>query len=563
MRVTNRAATRNYLRYVNKGLSDQAKVQERVASGNRFEKVSDDVSSGIQAMKAKTEQYKMEKQIGNIEDINNVLVAAEDSMMTINEQLANVHTRLLRAINDPNTNNRNILALEIKALKEEILQMANSQYNGQFLFSASNNYEPPFSVDKETGKIMYNGVGVPADEIFRREDGTYYYKTKEYDENGNPIQKVVPDTNADGSYRFELTSAGGTTVSVTGLQPTAGTPPYYQDAKNTNVQYVEDPNNAGSYLKLDSSTRAFDLNGGAMDDGVTGHTPDAVTQIGTSNIYQSNANPNVLYALDPGGSGKYFALGTDAFSTPPALGVDATDPDNIKIQDGAGTDIATVTLKAGDAATNDRVYEVTANGPLKGTLYVEDSNNPGTFHQVANKKDINGNLIKENIGAYRDVPLNEKIYLDVGLGIRMTGSTVDPQTAFDVTYVGPDVMGFGIDEKTGISNNLYNLLTDIEKVVNEQPFATDTARELGAHLLTRMDAFRENITDIGAKTQFLETMLDRLNKSRDNLEISIGNYTGTDYVEESRHQASASAVINALYQLGSNIIPLSLMDFVS
>lgn len=550
MRVTNRAATRNYLRYVNKGLSDQAKVQERVASGNRFEKVSDDVSSGIQAMKAKTEQYKMEKQIGNIEDINNVLVAAEDSMMTINEQLSNVHNRLLRAINDPNTNNRNILALEIKALKEEILQMANSQYNGQFLFSASNNYEPPFSVDKETGKIMYNGVGVPADEIFRREDGTYYYKTKEYDENGNPIQKVVPDTNADGSYRFELTSAGGTTVSVTGLQPTAGTPPYYQDAKNTNVQYVEDPNNAGSYLKLDSSTRAFDLNGGAMDDGVTGHTPDAVTQIGTSNIYQSNANPNVLYALDPGGSGKYFALGTDAFSTPPALGVDATDPDNIKIQDGAGTDIATVTLKAGDAATNDRVYEVTANGPLKGTLYVEDSNNPGTFHQVANKKDINGNLIKENIGAYRDVPLNEKIYLDVGLGIRMTGSTVDPQTAFDVTYVGPDVMGFGIDEKTGISNNLYNLLTDIEKVVNEQPFATDTARELGAHLLTRMDAFRENITDIGAKTQFLETMLDRLNKSRDNLEISIGNYTGTDYVEESRHQASASAVINALYQLG-------------
>ena len=52
--------------------------------------------------------------------------------------------------------------------------MVNSSYNGQFLFSGSNNYGAPFSVDKTTGKLSYNGV--PVDDIERRKDGTYFYE---------------------------------------------------------------------------------------------------------------------------------------------------------------------------------------------------------------------------------------------------------------------------------------------------------------------------------------------------------------------------------------------------
>ena len=44
-----------------------------------------------------------------------------------------------------------------------------------------------------------------------------------------------------------------------------------------------------------------------------------------------------------------------------------------------------------------------------GTYFYEDAN--GTIH---------------------DVPLNEDIYMDIGLGIRMTGSQVDPQTGFNI-----------------------------------------------------------------------------------------------------------------------------------
>jgi flagellin-like hook-associated protein FlgL len=446
MRVTNRASTRNYLKYVNKALSDQEGIKERIASGNRFERISDDVSSGVQAMKAKTQMYKTEKQLSNIESIYDQLTSAEDSMTVINEQLSNIHEKLLKAINDPSTSSRNVLAQGIKAMKEEILQMANSSYNGQYLFSGSNNYGAPFSVNSETGKITYNGIGVPADEIMRRDDGTYYYKS--------------PVREADGTIRTQ----------------------------------VKDP--------LEPASNENGTNGRPTEKPYT----DAVAGITFTSTYDL-ADP--LNQLNPVPAA---ANGTDPY-------------------------VDTV---------NNKVY-----------VPVTDPNNPDdTIYYEAKPA-------TEIVYQYKDVPLNNEIYLDVGLGIRMTGSNVDPQTAFNISYAGPDVLGFGIDEETGFSNNLYNLLDDIEKVVSEEPFSTDDARALGDHLLTRMDAFRENITDVGSKTQFLETMKDRLEKEVDNLEISIGRYTGTDYIEESTHQTTADTVLKALYQLGSNIIPLSLMDFIS
>lgn len=559
MRVTNRASTRNYLRYVNKGLSDQAKTQEKVASGNRFEKVSDDVSSGIKAMKARSDQYKMEKQIGNIEDINNVLVAAEDSMQSIDDQLKTVYTRFLRAMNDTNQNNRNIFAAEIKALKEEILQLANSKYNDQFLFSGSNNYDAPFSVDKETGHLVYNGIGVPTDKIFQREDGTYYYETIQYDEKGQPITKNVPQTNENG-YLFE----GGPTktppenikINANGKLPngntvTKVTEGVYSDTTIPTDIYIKNPQNtADGYLKIDTTSTALSL--------TPGTNPGDLSSIGTapvvdrgSGVYE--AEDGTMYVQYPAGTGSFYAA---------AASTTATENQG-----------ANCTLSTGDPLTmtdaNGTQVEVTQTGPdtyetKEGTLFVKNEWGTG-FKQVTDTPDPDDptKKLQQNVPAYKDVPLNDEIYLDVGLGIRMNGSTVDPQTAFNVSYCGPEILGFGINEENGLSNNIYNLLNDMEDMLkNPDKYSVDSAQAYGNQLLDRLDAFRENITDLGAKTQFLETMLDRLNKSRDNLEISIGNYTGTDYVEESRHQASASAVINALYQLGSNIIPLSLMDFV-
>ena len=344
MRVTNRASTRNYLRYMNTALSNQQRTNERLHSGNRFERISEDVSSGIRAMTAKTELYKTEKHLSNVQSLNETLTAAENSMQTIHDQLKTVNEKLLKAINgDEDPKSRKVYASEIRALRDEIYQLGNSKYSDQFLFSGSNNYMAPFQVDDSTGDLLYNGI---------------------------PVDEIQLDTT-DNKY-------------------------YY------------------------------------MDNGVK-----------------------------------------------------------------------------------------------------------------------------------TEVPLNDEIYMDVGLGITMSGSDIDPSTAFNISYAGPEILGFGVNEDTGFSNNLYNLLTDIANELEQESLDQKKVDELQVHLSDRMDSFLTNITDIGAKTTFLTNMENRLQVSADNLEIRIANLTGTDYIEESTHQASQVVITQALYKMGSSVIPMSLMNFIN
>ena len=47
----------------------------------------------------------------------------------------------------------------------------------------------------------------------------------------------------------------------------------------------------------------------------------------------------------------------------------------------------------------------------------------------------------------------------------------------DISYAGPDILGFGKDDD-GISNNIFNLLDDLEKAVKQEPFDTTATGNL-------------------------------------------------------------------------------------
>lgn len=175
-------------------------------------------------------------------------------------------------------------------------------------------------------------------------------------------------------------------------------------------------------------------------------------------------------------------------------------------------------------------------------------------------------LDQNNNNQPTDVPMNDKVYMDIGLGIRMTGSSVDPQTAFDVSYSGPDILGFGTTS-SGQQNSLFNVINQITKVLNNASDSTttsDTAQltDLGKQLKTMSDSFLTQITDIGAKSKFLTTISDRLEDTADTLDKKMSSLVGTDSSQAAIDQATNTAVVNALYRMGSSVIPTSLMDFL-
>ena len=161
MRVADRSISRNYMKHMHRSLQNYMETNERIASGKRFTKLSDDVSAGARVLRIRMDRYKAEKQVANVQEANDRLLITEDNMLAINQILTAVHeNKVVRALNDPvSDEGRLVLASEIKSMLEEFLQYANASYGKQFNIGGTNAYTGPFTVG-EDGYLLYNGIAV-------------------------------------------------------------------------------------------------------------------------------------------------------------------------------------------------------------------------------------------------------------------------------------------------------------------------------------------------------------------------------------------------------------------
>ena len=340
MRVADKTTQRNYLKYLNNARNDYAETNMKIASGNRFTKLSDDVSAGTRMLNSRIELFKSEKQLSNVQAINNELKAVEDSMMSMNDVLNEIiGTKLVKAVTETTGEaGRVTIASEIKSMKEELIQFANMKFATKYPFGGSTAKIAPFSFSDD-GKLLYNGIDV------------------------NSVQQ-----RADGSR-------------------------YYVDAN----------------------------------------------------------------------------------------------------------------------------------------------------------------------GIEQDIAMDNPLFIDIGLGVRVDGTSFNSVSGFEASFSGIQVLGFGTTDD-GMPNNIINILTEIEdKLVNYDP---EELKKLQGLLTDRVDVFRTNVTDIGAKTNFLDTMEERLTNQVDNYKFRIDELVGINDAEEATNQSMNDYILKAVIQMGSKILPVSLWDYL-
>ena len=176
MRVADRTVARNYLKYFHKAQTKYMETNQRIASGNRFTKLSDDVSAGARVLRSRMDKYKAEKQLENAKEANDELRIAEDALMSINTLLTIIHeNKVVRAENDPSGDEgRKVYAQEIRAFMDEIVQHMNVKYGNKFSFGGTNAFIAPITVDANTGKLLYNGIDVDKVSV-HPDSGKYVY----------------------------------------------------------------------------------------------------------------------------------------------------------------------------------------------------------------------------------------------------------------------------------------------------------------------------------------------------------------------------------------------------
>lgn len=158
MRITYRMMTSRYSTNLNNMSKELDNLNTQVASGRKFARTSEDVSSAVRAYQIRKNISKVDGYQNNISHANSFLTDSESALGQIEDSLAEAKDKILQGMNGTmSTSDRAIIAKELRTIQEQMLQTMNTQSSGDYIFGGSNTDSAPFVIDSTTGKLLYNG----------------------------------------------------------------------------------------------------------------------------------------------------------------------------------------------------------------------------------------------------------------------------------------------------------------------------------------------------------------------------------------------------------------------
>lgn len=198
-------------------------------------------------------------------------------------------------------------------------------------------------------------------------------------------------------------------------------------------------------------------------------------------------------------------------------------------------------------------------------------------------EDLKGNVvITDNTGVQKKVLSNKQMlekwsdehqYVDVGLGFAVDddGNVLD-STAFDASISGMEFIGgYGLDDE-GDPKNIISIMlrsAEIFKGYNQETGEWSAAGDIeDARALVQKftkaqeDLSNQHVSFLEAQAQFLETNQNQLESTFYAQNEQLNNIEQVDQVEAILALVSAQTGYNAALQVGANVVPQSLMDYL-
>jgi len=136
MRITHRAVTQTALLGLNNNLSEVAKLQQQLTSGKKISTPSDSPTGTNQALQIRQDQSAVTQFARNISDGQSWLDATDSALTTVISQVQRVRALTVQAANTGtlSAESREAISVEVAAIRESLLGVANSSINGRALF---------------------------------------------------------------------------------------------------------------------------------------------------------------------------------------------------------------------------------------------------------------------------------------------------------------------------------------------------------------------------------------------------------------------------------------------
>jgi len=222
----------NFLSNLNNSKEKMQKLQTEVASNNKVNNPSDSPSGAAKIMRFKANVSQTKDFIKNVDNSSAFLQESIRGLEYIFDETTKVLVNLAEVKNPRNDSNLNTYADQIDASLNIILESANTEFNGQFVFGGTDDSKPPYgyTADKSAIELKVNDVSgnrkvkisknitqkinVAGSELFGNVDGTdIFNKLIEIRDNlRNGIKPTDEDVKAiedfSTSVRNHLSEAG-------------------------------------------------------------------------------------------------------------------------------------------------------------------------------------------------------------------------------------------------------------------------------------------------------------------------------------------------------------------
>ena len=134
---------------------------EEMSSGKRFNNLSDDPVAVSQLVLNEAETSNVNQYLANVTTLQNSLQVADSTLNSVVTALSQAISLGVEGSNGTlNSSDEQTLAIQVSGIKDQILSLANTTYNGNYLFSGTAVTTQPFTEDSSSPSgVTYNGNG--------------------------------------------------------------------------------------------------------------------------------------------------------------------------------------------------------------------------------------------------------------------------------------------------------------------------------------------------------------------------------------------------------------------
>lgn len=170
-RVTQFSLQRSSLQHLQSNLSRMGNLQEQLSSGKKLSRPSDDPAGTVDAMRIRADQRAAAQHERNVTNGISWLSTIDSTLLQLSPRVADIKERVIAASNDSLSDvQRHAIAVELDAIAEELVGMANTTYLGRSVFAGTSSAGAAYEVgtDPVTGRPTYTYTGTPGSSVERR-----------------------------------------------------------------------------------------------------------------------------------------------------------------------------------------------------------------------------------------------------------------------------------------------------------------------------------------------------------------------------------------------------------